>query len=78
MTELSEDLLAYHQRSKHRVNRYAPGPTGLDWANQPDPFREFQGAVQLKLQLAADSWPPATTSCASATCRPCTDSTSII
>ena len=55
MTELSEDLLAYHHRSKHRVNRYAPGPTGLDWANQPDPFRVFQGAVQLKLQLAADS-----------------------
>ena len=55
MTELSEDLLAYHHRSKHRVNQYAPGPTGLDWGNQPDPFRVFQGAVQLKLPLAADS-----------------------
>ena len=55
MTELSEGLLAYHQRSKHRVDRYAPGPTGLDWANQPDPFREFHGAAQLKLPLAADS-----------------------
>ncbi len=34
-------LLEYHQRSKHRINQYAPGPTGLDWANQPNPFREF-------------------------------------
>ena len=55
MTELSEGLFEYHQRSKHRVNHYAPGPTGLDWANQPDPFREFHGAAQLKLPLAADS-----------------------
>ncbi len=55
MTELSQGLFEYHQRSKHRVNHYAPGPTGLDWANQPDPFREFPGAAQLKLPLAADS-----------------------
>jgi len=55
MTELSQGLLEYHQRSKHRVNHYAPGPTGLDWANQPNPFREFPGAAQLKLPLAADS-----------------------
>ena len=55
MTELSQGLFEYHQRSKHRVNHYAPGPTGLDWANQPDPFREFPGAAQVKLRLAADS-----------------------
>ena len=55
MTESHEGLFDYHQRSKHRVNHYAPGPTGLDWANQPDPFRQFRGAAQLKLALAADS-----------------------
>src|SRR6516164_6477171 len=55
MTGLSQGLFDYHQRSKHRVSRYAPGPTGLDWANQPDPFREFRSAVPLKLHLAADS-----------------------
>jgi hypothetical protein len=41
MTELSQGLVDYHQRSKHRVNHYAPGPTGLDWASQPDPFLIF-------------------------------------
>lgn len=55
MNENAKAVLDYHQRSKHRVNRYAPGPGGLDWANQPDPFREFDGAVRIKLPLAADS-----------------------
>lgn len=55
MTELSQHLVEYHQRSKHRVNHYAPGPAGLDRANQPDPFRQFHGAPQRKLPLAANS-----------------------
>ena len=55
MSEASRALLEYHQRSKHRVNRYAPGPVGLDWANQPNAFRDFHGATKLKLPLAADS-----------------------
>src|SRR5436309_1261486 len=55
MSDSSRTLLEYHQRSKHRVNRYAPGPGGLDWANQPNAFRDFQGAARLKLPLTADS-----------------------
>ncbi len=55
MTALSQPLLEYHQRSKHRVNHYAPGPGALDWLNQPDPFRAFQGAAQIKSPLLADS-----------------------
>lgn len=45
----------YHERSKHRLDRYAPGPGGLDWANQPDPFRTFAGAPTVELPLGADS-----------------------
>ena len=55
MTGSSQSLSDYHQRSKHRINRYAPGPGGLDWANQPDPFRAFLGARQIKLRPLADS-----------------------
>jgi SagB-type dehydrogenase family enzyme len=55
MTGSKKSLLEYHQRSKHRVNHYAPGPGRLDWANQPNPFREFQGAARIKLRLLADS-----------------------
>lgn len=47
-------LSDYHERSKHRLNRYAPGPGRLDWANQPDPFRRFEGAARSVLPLLAD------------------------
>ncbi|MBI1398077.1 MAG: SagB/ThcOx family dehydrogenase [Betaproteobacteria bacterium] len=45
----------YHALSKHRPDRYAPGPGGLDWANQPDPFRTFAGAPRVVLPLNADA-----------------------
>src|SRR5512134_619540 len=48
-------VFAYHERSKHRLDRYAPGPGHLDWANQPDPFRSFDGAEQVLLPLCADA-----------------------
>ncbi len=42
---------AYHSRTKHHLHRYAHGPGGLDWANQPDPFRRFAGAELLRLAI---------------------------
>ncbi|BAL22811.1 SagB/ThcOx family dehydrogenase [Azoarcus sp. KH32C] len=48
------DVNAYHQRSKHRLDGYAPGPGRLDWANQPDPWRRFEGAPRLRLPFGAD------------------------
>ncbi|WP_333841395.1 nitroreductase [Pelomicrobium sp.] len=50
-------VLRYHEASKHHPDRYAPGPGGLDWANQPDPFRTYAGAQQLALPLMADRLP---------------------
>jgi SagB-type dehydrogenase family enzyme len=50
-----DPVLEYHERSKHRVNRYAPGPGRLDWANQPNPFREYEGAPRIELPLASES-----------------------
>ncbi len=47
----------YHERSKHHLDRYAPGPGGLDWATQPDPFRRFAAAPQLNLPLLAGELP---------------------
>ena len=47
-------VLAYHQRSKHRLDRYAAGPQTLDWDAQPDPFRRFAGAPLTRLPLPAD------------------------
>lgn len=44
----------YHELTKHRLDRYAPGPGRLDWANQPDPFRRYSGAPLIELPLQAD------------------------
>ncbi|WP_018231248.1 SagB/ThcOx family dehydrogenase [Thioalkalivibrio thiocyanodenitrificans] len=48
-------IRAYHEVTKHHPRQYAPGPGRLDWINQPDPFRRFQGAPAVRLPLAADS-----------------------
>ena len=54
------DIIAYHDRTKHHPECYANGPGGLDWANQPDPFRRFSGAPTFRLRLAGpDETPPA-------------------
>ena len=49
---------AYHERSKHRLERYANGPETLDWDAQPDPFRRYRGAPLQPLPLLAQD--PAT------------------
>ena len=52
-----DQVLAYHQRTKHRLERYAAGPEVLDWSAQPEPFREFTGAPRIRLPLVADQLP---------------------
>ena len=46
-----EVVLAYHERTKHHMQRFARGPGQLDWANRPDPFRRYQGAALVRLPL---------------------------
>ncbi|HID72551.1 TPA: hypothetical protein EYP38_01300 [Candidatus Micrarchaeota archaeon] len=60
MTDKAENkaldtILAYHQRTEHHFDRYAPGPGGLDWSTQPEPFRFYQGATVLPLCLGASA-----------------------
>jgi SagB-type dehydrogenase family enzyme len=50
---LLEEVMRYHERTKHHFARFAPGPGQLDWANQPDPFRRFEGAPVTRLPLLA-------------------------
>jgi len=49
-----ERTLAYHQQTKHHLQRYARSPGYLDWATQPDPFRTYVGAPRIELDLRAD------------------------
>jgi len=41
----------YHEQTKHEFNHYARSLGYLDWANQPDPFRRYEGAPLVKLPL---------------------------
>ena len=50
--------MRYYERTKHHFYRFAAGPAGLDWANQPDPFRRFDGAPLTRLQLLAPEEEP--------------------
>ena len=43
-TDPVDQVINYHIRTKHHFNRYARSTGYLDWANQPDPFRRFEGA----------------------------------
>jgi SagB-type dehydrogenase family enzyme len=54
MNSAHKQVQAYHQRSKHQLQRYAAGPETLDWDNQPDPFRRWAGAPLVPLPLVAD------------------------
>ncbi|XP_068635103.1 uncharacterized protein [Aristolochia californica] len=44
-----EQVLKYHNQTKHSLTRYARGPHGLDWPNQPNPFRRYVSAPLLPL-----------------------------
>lgn len=71
--EAGDDLAvvhAYHQRTKHHLDRYAAGPGSLDWDAQPDPFRRWghtrffllprhAEALTTRWNALADSRPPA-------------------
>jgi hypothetical protein len=42
-------VMRYHQETKHHFSHFARAPGSLDWANQPDPFRRYEGAPLLAL-----------------------------
>jgi SagB-type dehydrogenase family enzyme len=54
-----EAVMRYHERTKHHFDRYAPGPGELDWVNQPNPFRRYEGAPRVRLPLLGPDDGPA-------------------
>ncbi|MEI7996738.1 MAG: SagB/ThcOx family dehydrogenase [Methylococcaceae bacterium] len=49
MNKQIETVLNYHNRTKHRLERYAKGPESIDWDDQPDQFRRFSGCEIVTL-----------------------------
>ena len=54
-----EMVLRYHQETKHHFSHFARGPGRLDWANQPDPFRRYEGTSLSVLPLLRPGDTPA-------------------
>src|SRR4051794_29345962 len=53
-----EAVLRYHESTKHHFHRYARSAGTLDWVNQPNPFRRYEGAPLTPLPiLGADEEP---------------------
>ncbi len=51
-------VINYHVRTKHHFHKYARSLGFLDWANQPNPFRRFDGAKLVRLPLPAKDEEP--------------------
>lgn len=50
-TDPVDQVIRYHVQTKHHFNQYARSLGYLDWANQPDPFRRFEGTELIRLPL---------------------------
>ncbi|HEU5295463.1 MAG TPA: SagB/ThcOx family dehydrogenase [Burkholderiaceae bacterium] len=50
--------MRYHERTKHQFHRYAQGPGRLDWVNQPNPFRRYEGTPLIHLPLLGSDEAP--------------------
>jgi len=48
----------YHETTKHTQNRYARSLGYMDWATQPNPFRNYNGTKNIKLPLSMDNTTP--------------------
>jgi SagB-type dehydrogenase family enzyme len=50
-----ERVIAYHVASKHHFHRPSKSLGYMDWANQPDPFRRFDGSYLHRLNLTKEA-----------------------
>jgi SagB-type dehydrogenase family enzyme len=50
-------VVSYHEQTKHRLERYARSLGYMKWEDQPNPFREFQGAPHINLPLTRKDQP---------------------
>jgi SagB-type dehydrogenase family enzyme len=53
----AEGILRYHEATKHHPDRYARSLGYMDWDNQPNPFRVYDGAPVVRLPLLTQDPP---------------------
>ena len=58
MNKSLQTVFQYHETTKHSQQRYARSLGYMDWATQPDPFRDYRGTEIVKLPLAMENTTP--------------------
>jgi SagB-type dehydrogenase family enzyme len=58
MNKSLQMVFEYHETTKHSQQRYARSLGYMDWATQPNPFRNYNVAEQIMLPLALDNATP--------------------
>ncbi|MFW5636499.1 MAG: SagB/ThcOx family dehydrogenase, partial [Thermodesulfobacteriota bacterium] len=51
MNKDAKAVMTHHEETKHHFRRYARSPGYMDWQNQPIPFRTYEGAEPVSLEL---------------------------
>jgi SagB-type dehydrogenase family enzyme len=58
-SEKFNEIINYHEATKHHYDRYARSPGYMDWKNQPNPFRTYTGSPVHPLKLLKQDPPGA-------------------
>ena len=58
ISDKAEEIIKYHEATKHHFERYARSLGYMDWNNQPNPFRTYKDTPVVKLPLLKTD-PPA-------------------
>jgi SagB-type dehydrogenase family enzyme len=58
MNKNLQTVFKYHEQTKHSPQRYARSLGYMDWATQPNPFRNYKGSESFLLPLALDNPTP--------------------
>jgi len=58
MNKNLQTVFTYHEETKHSQQRYARSLGYMDWATQPDPFREYKGSESITLPLSLKNATP--------------------
>ncbi len=58
MNKAINEILTYHNETKHAPQRYARSLGYMDWSTQPDPFRSYEGSTQIQLPLSLENPTP--------------------
>jgi len=58
MNKNLQTVFSYHEETKHAHHKYARSLGYMDWANQPNPYRSYKGALHVDLPLALENSTP--------------------